>query len=144
MVACCLILPLCFFGTDGEKQAKGSIFRSWCSLAQDMKSHCWDPPRKAQGDNLRKISQQRSQIHISNKILHQQMLFTSDPQVVYSTLRYLIRWVYWFDDTSPFFLIFLFLRPSRCPLHLLIQYVIFQIILCSFIHALCSITNLSE
>ena len=36
-----------------------------------------------------------------------------------------------------FFLIFLFLRSS-------LWYVIFQIILCSFIHALCSITNLSE
>jgi hypothetical protein len=50
----------------------------------------------------------------------------------------LVRWY------VAFFLLFLFLRSSLCPLHLLIQYLIFQIILCSFIHALCSITNLSE
>ena len=53
-------------------------------------------------------------------------VFTSDPSAVAPTLRHWIRRVYWFDNTSPFCLIFLFLRPSVCPPYLSIRYMVFS------------------
>jgi hypothetical protein len=133
-----LILPLAFARLDFMKSAIGSVFRFWCSLAQDMKSPSWGPQQERLRAPPEKSDSYFDQYYTPTNSFLDVVLSSHGSET--SSLN---RRVTWFDFRCPFSYIYCFYHftiPLACArsIHDI------QIILFSVFHALHTITKISE